>query len=165
MNLHENIHRIQLMMGIINESENLKNHLFSYWDKNGFSTGMVKRALSIDDYDWSEYVEEYLGDEYETVVKKDIVKHINGFTECNGDVFGLEVSAIFFGGGTFQNTSYSINLKMNPESEVFETIDLNDWEEVLTTVGQIEGCVEDYLNSVIYDNYGAFNYHVFVEIG
>jgi hypothetical protein len=165
MNLQENIHRIQSMMGVVNEDKNIKSFLFSYWDKNGFSNEMMKDMLTIDDNDWSEYVKEYLGDEYESVVKKDIIKHVNSFTECDGDVFGLEVSEIFFGGGTWDDTSYSVNIRINPESEVFNTIDMDDWEEIITTIGQIEGCVENYLNNTIYGNYGAFNHNTLIEIG
>ena len=62
MNLQENIHRIQSMMGVVNEDKNIKSFLFSYWDKNGFSNEMMKDVLTIDDNDWSEYVKEYLGD-------------------------------------------------------------------------------------------------------
>ena len=165
MDLQENIHRIQSMMGIVNENKNIKSFLFSYWDKNGFSNGMERNALSVNDNDWSQYVKEYLGDEYESIVKKEIIKHVNSFTECDGDVFGLEVSEIFFGGGTWDDTSYSVNIRINPESEVFNTIDMDDWEEVMTTIGQIEGCVENYLNNTIYENYGAFNQHILIEIG
>jgi hypothetical protein len=42
---------------------------------------------------------------------------------------------------------------------------MDDWEEIITTIGQIEGCVENYLNNTIYVNYGAFNHNTLIEIG
>jgi hypothetical protein len=162
--IQENINRIKEMMGI-NENKSKKEFLFSYLDKNGFDSKPIKKLLSIEDNDWSQYVKEYLGDNYEKVIEDDVRNLVENFTECNGDIFGLEFVSIFFGGGSWQDTSYSINIRINPESPVFETIDLNDYEDVLTLFGQIEGCVEDYLNNIIYNKYGAANYHTLVQVG
>jgi len=164
MNLQEQVSRIQSMMGI-NENKSKKEFLFSYLDENGFDSKPIKKLLSIEDNDWSQYVKEYLGDNYENVIEDDVETLVENFTECNGDVFGLEFVSIFFGGGTWQDTSYSINIRINPESPVLETIDSHDWEDVLTLTGQIEECVENYLNDIIYYKYGAFNHHTMVQVG
>ena len=164
MNLQEQISRIHEMMGI-NESKSKKEFLFSYLDKNGFDSTQIKKYLSIEDNDWSQYVKEYLGDNYEKVVGDNVKNLVENFTECNGDIFGLEFVSIFFGGGTWQDTSYSINIRINPESPVLETIDLSDWEDVLILFGQIEECVENYLNDIIYNKYGAVNHHTMVQVG
>jgi hypothetical protein len=39
---------------------------------------------------------------------------------------------------------------------------MNDWEEIMTLYGQIEGCVENKLNDVIYNKYGCFTSHVLI---
>jgi hypothetical protein len=163
--LSEQSNRIKSMMGIIREAKSKKEFLFSYLDKNGFTSIDLKKILAIEDNDWSQHVKEYLGDDYEKVIVDDVRELVENFTECDGDVFGLELVSIFFGGGTWQDTSYSINIRINPESPVFETIDLNDYEDVLTLFGQIEACVENYLNDIIYDKYGAVNHHTMVQVG
>ena len=130
MNLQEQISRIQSMMWI-NESMSKKEFLFSYLDKNGFDSKPLKKILSIDDDSWSKYIKEYLGDDYEKIIENDIRKIVKNFTECNGDVFGLELESIFFGTGTrLKDITYTINVKINPDSPVFETIDFSDFEDV-----------------------------------
>ena len=84
------------------------------------------------------------------------------FTECDGDVFGLDVISISFGKGSWQDTTYQINLSVDPKSPVYKTIDMNDWEEIMTLYGQIEGCVENKLNDIIYNKYGCFTSHVLI---
>ena len=162
MNLQEQISRMKSMMWI-NESMSKKEFLFSYLDKNGFDSKPLKKILSIDDDSWSKYIKEYLGDDYEKIIENDIRKIVKNFTECNGDVFGLELESIFFGTGTsLKDITYTINVKINPDSPVFETIDFSDFEDVITLYGQIEECVENYLNDIIYDKYGALNDHTFL---
>ncbi len=72
------------------------------------------------------------------------------------------VISISFGKESWQDTTYQINLSVDPKSPVYKTIDMNDWEEIMTLYGQIEGCVENKLNDIIYNKYGCFTSHVLI---
>jgi len=66
--------------------------------------------------------------------------------------------------------SYNVNFSIKNDSPVFNneyhgSVDLNDYEDLETLYGQIEGCVENMLNNTIYFNYGITAYHcLFVGI-
>ena len=166
MNLQEQISRIQSMMWI-NESMSKKEFLFSYLDKNGFDSRPIKKILSISDEDWSKYIREYLGDNYDKVIKDEVTKLVENFTECDGDVFRLRMGTLFFeeSNNWLLNEkvpTYTVNLGIYSDSPVFETVDLGDNDDVLVLLGQIEGCVEKYLNDTLFDKYGVINNHTFI---
>ena len=139
----------------------LDNVLFNQWDKNG-TTIDIGKYVGLNDNEVVEYIKRYYGDNYFPIVKKEIRNIIKNYTECDGDVFGLDVISISFGKGSWQDTTYQINLSVDPKSPVYKTIDMNDWEEIMTLYGQIEGCVENKLNDVIYNKYGCFTSHVLI---
>jgi hypothetical protein len=139
----------------------LDNVLFNQWDKNG-TTIDIGKYVGLNDNEVVEYIKRYYGDDYFPIVKKEIRNIIKNYTECDGDVFGLDVISISFGKGSWQDTTYQINLSVDPKSPVYKTIDMNDWEEIMTLYGQIEGCVENKLNDVIYNKYGCFTSHVLI---
>ena len=126
----------------------------------------MKKILSISDEDWSKYIREYLGDNYDKVIKDEVTKLVENFTECDGDVFRLRMGTLFFEESTdyYVKTvpTYTVNLGIYTDSPVFETVDLGDNEDVLTLLGQIEGCVEKYLNDTLYNKYGVVNRHTFI---
>ena len=76
----------------------LDNVLFNQWDKNG-TTIDIGKYVGLNDNDVVEYIKRYYGDDYFPIVKKEIRNIIKNFTECDGDVFGLNVISISFGKG------------------------------------------------------------------
>jgi len=162
MKLEEQILRINTLMVSINESKSKKEWLFSYWDKNGFKED-IAQFMSIDEDTYSEYVKEYLGDDYERVISKEIRKIVNNLKECDGNEFILKVDNIDFGRGSWQSTSYYVGITIIWDSPVLRDIDFEDYEGSLTLLGSIEGCVEDKLNNTILPKYGAYNHDTMIQ--
>ena len=151
----------------------VKDYLFKYWDKNGPSI-KIGKYFSLSEFDTAKYLFEYRNFNFDEV-KEQVRILIGNYHECDGDVFSLRLDSINFvphkivlvdgSGDVDEWYSYNINVSIKNDSPVFNTIDLDDFEDVETLYGQIEGCVENMLNDTIYFNYGiAVNHCLLVGI-
>jgi|688.fasta_scaffold1069593_2 hypothetical protein len=163
MNLQEQISRMKSIMGLITESDEdrKKNIMFKFWDKVGFENAPLISDFDIDESMFNSYVKEYLGDDYQNYVIKEVDSIVNNITECDGDEFSVRVNYINF---NETDNTFGVSLGINFNSPIFQTIDLNDSDDVLTAFGQIERCVEDIINDIIYDKYGTYTTSVFIDV-
>ena len=156
----------------------VKDYLFKYWDKNGPSIEIGK-YFSLSEFETAQYLFEYRNFNFDEV-EEQVRTLIENYHECDGDEFTLRLDSIVFvphkivlvdGSGDVEEWySYNVNFSIKNDSPVFNneyhgSVDLNDYEDLETLYGQIEGCVENMLNNTIYFNYGITAYHcLFVGI-
>ena len=129
----------------------IKDILFKYWDKKGPSM-KVGKYFSLSDSETADYLYEYYGDNVEDIVTEKVKSEIENYHSCGGDNFNLRFDNISFTTKGYRH--YNVSFSLDYYSDVFNDFDSEDFENLMTLYGQIEECVENMLNNIIYDTYG-----------